>query len=91
MSIQQSCQKVIMNRYQILKNLLHLPLKFKAVQSIEVTPANKKEDISVNRIIHGNIPTDVFCELLCPMCEQCSLVFGERLVKKQACKKHCCI
>ena len=53
------------------------------VQSIEVTPANKKEDISGNRIIDANILSDVFCELLCPMCEQRSLVFGERHEKKQ--------
>ena len=27
--------------------------------------------------------THVFCELLCPMCEQTSLVFGEKHEKKQ--------
>ena len=53
------------------------------IQSVEVTPTNKKEDISGNRIIDANILSDVFCELLCPMCEQRSLVFGERHEKKQ--------
>ena len=51
--------------------------------NFEVTPSNEKEDISGNRTIDVNILIDVFCELLCPMCEQRSLVFGEKHEKKQ--------
>ena len=60
------------------------------VQSIEVTPVNKKEDISGNRIIDANFLSDAFCELLCSMCEQGSLVFGERHEKSKD-LHHCCI
>ena len=42
-----------MNRSSIFKNFLHLPLN-------EITPANKKEDISGNRITDANILSDVF-------------------------------
>ena len=60
------------------------------VQSIEVTPVNKKEGISGNRIIDANFLSDAFCELLCSMCEQGSLVFGERHEKSKD-LHHCCI
>ena len=48
---------------QIL-NPQKLSASFSKVQSIKATPANKKEDISENRIIDANILSDVFCELL---------------------------
>ena len=38
------------------------------VQSIEVTPANKKEDISGNRIIDANILSEFFYELFYERC-----------------------
>ena len=60
------------------------------VQSIEVTPANKKEDISGDRIIDANTLSDDFSKLLCPMCEQSSLVFGERHEKSKDLHQ-CCI
>ena len=44
---------------QIL-NPQKLPTSSSKVQSIEVTPANKKEDISGNRIIDTNILIDTF-------------------------------
>ena len=48
-----------------ISNAQKLSASSSKVQSIEVTPANKKEDISGNRIIDANILSDVFCELLC--------------------------
>ena len=45
---------------QIL-NLHKLSASSSKVQGIEVTPVNNKEDISGNRIIDGNILSDVFC------------------------------
>ena len=52
------------NANEQILNPQKLSASFSKVQSIEATPANKKEDISGNRIIDANILSDVFCELL---------------------------
>ena len=67
---------------QIL-NAQKLSASSSKVKSIEVKTTSKKEDMSGNRIIDAYILSDVFCELLCRMCDQRSLVFGERHEKKQ--------
>ena len=63
---------------------------FSKVQSIEATSANKKEDISGNRIIDANILSGVFCELLCMMRDNVPW-FLVKDMKKSKDLHHCCI
>ena len=61
------------------------------IQSVEVTPTNKKEDISGNRIIDANILSDVFFVNFYVRCVNNVHRFLVKDMKKSKDLHHCCI
>ena len=61
------------------------------VEDLEEESPKRKESISGNRIIDVNIPSGIFGEMLCAMCECSSLALYERRKKKQGLSSLLCL